>query len=423
MIKFLLVGVWKDKSRSLLPIIVVSIGVTFTVLLYCWLKGMMNDAVVMNANFNTGHVKVVTKAYAADIDQAPNDLALTGVDTLIPKLEAKYPEINWVQRIRFGGMIDFPNEAGETRAQGPVIGWAVDLLGKESKESERFNINQSLVSGRVPIKPGEALITDDFAKKFKVKPGDGFTLFSSTMDGSMAFKNFVASGTVRFGSSVLDRGALVVDIADAQAAFRMESAAGEILGFIKNSQYNNLIATSTADSFNSVYAGSKDEFAPTMLRLRDQGDMAETIDLSAKMGSIMIFVFVLAMSVVLWNTSLLGGLRRYSEFGVRLALGEEKNHIYKTLIYESVLIGTIGSVIGTSIGLGFSYYLQEVGVNIGDALKNSSLMRPSIARAMITPTAFYIGFIPGILAMVLGNALAGIGIYKRKTAQLFKELE
>ena len=54
-----------------------------------------------------------------------------------------------------------------------------------------------------------------------------------------------------------------------------------------------------------------------------------------------IMIFVLAMLIILWNTGLLGGLRRYSEFGVWPALGEEKKRIYKTIIYEAILIGYI----------------------------------------------------------------------------------
>jgi len=50
-------------------------------------------------------------------------------------------------------------------------------------------------------------------------------------------------------------------------------------------------------------------------------------------------------------------------------------------------------------------------------------MVPSVIYSKITPDLFYIGFIPGLLAMVLGSTLAGIGIFKRQTAQLFKELE
>jgi putative ABC transport system permease protein len=129
------------------------------------------------------------------------------------------------------------------------------------------------------------------------------------------------------------------------------------------------------------------------------------------------------MSVVLWNTGLLGGLRRYTEFGLRLAMGEEKRHIYRTLIYEGILIGMIGSALGTMLGLGISFYLQEVGFSFGDALQSSTIMFPNIIKARIIPSAFYIGFIPGVIAMVMGNALSGRAIYKRETSQLFKELE
>jgi putative ABC transport system permease protein len=48
---------------------------------------------------------------------------------------------------------------------------------------------------------------------------------------------------------------------------------------------------------------------------------------------------------------------------------------------------------------------------------------PAVFHARITSAAFFIGFIPGLLSTVIGTMLSGIGIYKRKTAQLFKELE
>jgi len=48
---------------------------------------------------------------------------------------------------------------------------------------------------------------------------------------------------------------------------------------------------------------------------------------------------------------------------------------------------------------------------------------PDLVRSRITPPDFYIGFIPGVISTVAGTMLSGIGIYKRKTAQLFKELE
>lgn len=423
MIKFLFKGIIQDRSRSLLPIIIVSIGVILTVILYCWLHGIMGESIALSANFNTGHVKVMTRAYAKEADQMPNDLALLEVNGLMRKLKASDPEMDWVKRIRFGGLIDFPDSAGETRAQGPVVGWAIDLLSPATKEKERFNIEKSIVLGRVPTKPTEALITNDFATKFHIKPGDIFTFFGTTMNGSMAFKNFTVSGTLRFGMAAIDKGAIIIDISDAQSAFTMEDGASEVLGYFNTQQYDAAKALSIATAFNAQYKDSKDEYAPEMLTLRDQEGMAELMDYMNVISGFATFIFVLAMSVVLWNTGLVGSLRRYNEFGVRLALGEQKSHIFKTLLYEAVLIGLIGTVIGTVIGLAVSYYLQIVGLDISSIMKNSTLMMPPVARALVTPTAYYIGFIPGLVSVVLGNALAGLGIYKRKTAELFRELE
>ena len=423
MIKFILKGILRDKSRSLLPVIVVALGVFLTVFMSGFLKGVFTDMTDMNAKFTTGHVKILTRAFAENENQVPNDLALMDVDKWIAQLQNEYPEMEWVERIHTGGLLDVPDENGETREQGQAVGTAIDLLSPGTNEVERMNIPKSLVKGTIPQKQGEALISDDFAERFDVNLGNDVTLFGSTMNGSMAFKTFKVSGTLRFGNSILDRGAIFMDITDAQEALDMEDAASEILGYFKDGVYDDLKAQEVQKSFNAKYSIPDDEFSPQMARLVEQEGLGEYLALADSISAIMVFVLVLALSIVLWNTGLLGGLRRYSEFGVRLALGEEKKHIFKTTIYEAIFIGIIGSIVGTIFGLAATYYMQEVGWDISGLIKNIGMMLPSVYRAQVTPDLFYIGFIPGVLATVLGNALAGFAIYKRKTSQLFHELE
>lgn len=422
MIRFLIKGILRDPNRSVLPIIVITIGVLLSVLFSAWFSGVFSDMINLNANFTTGHLKVMTRAYAENADQMPNDLALLETGSLVADLQQQFPQLDWTQRIRFGGLLDVADAAGNTRAQGMAAGHAIDLLSPGSREAERMNIPSSIVEGRLPEQSGEALISHDFARRFQVAIGDMVTLFGSTMDGGMSFANFAVAGTVRFGMPALDRGAIIVDIADAQAALDMQDAAGEVLGFFKSGQYREADALDIKTAFNARYKNDDDEFAPLMLRLNDQNGLDEYLALSKSMSGIMIFVFIFAMSIVLWNTGLLGGLRRYNEFGIRLAMGEEKKRIFRTLLLESVVIGLAGSVLGTALGLAAAYYLQEVGLDFGSAVQGGSMMMPAVFRAHVGAQAFYIGFIPGLFSMVLGNALSGIGIYKRKTAELFKEL-
>ncbi len=145
MIKFLFLGLIRDKSRSVVPVIVVATGVMLTVTMHAYIKGFMGDTIEMNAKFSNGHVKVMTGGYADNINQTPNDMALLGVSELIRDLENEFPEIDWTPRIQFGGLIDAPDENGETLSQGPALGMGIDLLGKESEEVERLNLRKSLV--------------------------------------------------------------------------------------------------------------------------------------------------------------------------------------------------------------------------------------------------------------------------------------
>ncbi|MGA1864722.1 MAG: ABC transporter permease [bacterium] len=426
MIRFLLKGLLRDRHRSLFPVLIVTIGVILTVLVHCWITGVIGDVIDYNARFSTGHVKVMTRAYAENMDQTPNDLALLRANELLDDLHKAFPSMIWVQRTRFGGLLDAPDERGETKAQGPVMGLAVDLLSGKGDEIDRLNIRKALMRGKLPQISGEILVSDEFAAKLAVRPGDAVTLIGSTMNGSMAMQNFAIAGTVQFGVSGMDRGAMIVDISDAQQALDMEDASGEILGFFRDGLYNDMEAQEVVKQFYATFGNSGnpgDEFAPIMLSLKEQNDLASMFDYVSRMIGIIIFVFVFAMCIVLWNAGLINGLRRYGEVGLRLAIGEDKGGVYRSLIYESVAIGIAGSVCGTLIGLGFAYILQTKGIDIGSMMKSATMMMPNVFRAHITSRAYYIGFIPGLFSTVLGTMLSGIGIYRRKTAQLFKELE
>ena len=423
MIRFLFKGILRDKSRSLLPIIVVSLGVFLTVFMSGFIKGLFSDITDLNAKFTTGHVKIETRAYKENEDQMPNDLALLGVSELIDSLKEDYPNMTWVERIHTGGLLDVPDSVGETRAQGQVAATAIDMLSPGSLEIERMNLRKSVVRGSLPSKQGEALISEEFAERFKVEPGDKVTLFGSTMNGSMMFKTFTVSGTLRFGNSVLDRGAIFMDIKDAQSALDMDDGASEVLGYFNDGIYNDEKAARVEKSFNEKYSRETDEFSPVMSRLSETKGVGDYLRIADSAGAMMITIFIITMSIVLWNTGLLGGLRRYSEYGLRLALGEEKRHIYLTSVYEGILIGIIGSLVGTFIGLGAAFYMQTYGIDMSKIISNVGMMIPSVYRAQITPSLFYIGFIPGLVATVLGNSLAGFAIYKRRTSQLFHELE
>ncbi len=423
MIAFLFKGLIRDRSRSLFPFITVVLGVMLTVFGHSWIKGAQSSFIDSSAKFNTGHVKVMSRAYAQEEDQMPNDLAYIGVTDLSDSLQKDFPNMVWTPRIKFGGLLDIPDEQGETRAQGPVAGLGIDLFSEKSVEWNILDLKKALVRGRLPENREDNIISEDFAQSLGIQLGETATLISSTMYGSMALQNFSVVGTIRFGVAAMDRGAMIADISEIQTALDMQDSAGEILGFFDDYVYRNSEAEVVKAQFNSKYADDSDEFSPYMETLSNQSGLADLLEMFKMFSGVIIVIFLSIMSIVLWNAGLMGSLRRYGEIGIRLAMGENKGHLYFSLIGESLMIGLFGSIVGTALGLGVAYYLQTHGFDIGSLMKNASLMLTNVIRARITSFTFVIGFIPGLAATFLGTAIAGIGVYRRQTSRLMKEME
>jgi len=418
-IRFLVKGLMRDRSRTLFPLLTVAIGVSLCVLLDAYLRGVTGGVFNATASFVSGHVQVTTRARGREGAGASNELALLGVGRLLADLRRDYPDMTWTPRIRFGGLIDVPDSTGTTRTQSPAVGMAVDLA-PGSPEYRLLRLDQSLASGHLPGAPGEVVISDDFARRLGVRPGDRLTLVGSTMNGSMVVRNLTLSGTVRFGVTALDRGALLADVADIGQALDMADAADEVLGFFDHGQYDDRAATRLVDAYNAAHPAEGD-FDPEMATLRKASGFGSLVDVMNAASALVIGIFVLAMSVVLWNAGLMGSLRRYGEIGIRLAIGESKGTVYRALLAEAFLVGLAGSALGTLVGLGFSRYLQEVGINIGRMMRNASMVMDDVIRPRIAPGSCTIGFLPGLLATFIGAAIAGLAVFRRQTAALAKE--
>ena len=426
MIKFLTKGLLRDRTRSFFPVLVITISVAIVVFASGFMTGMMNNLLLDTAVILSGHEKIVTRAYNEESMLMPNDLALLETDELIDKLEKEYPNFFWTPRITFAGLLDVPDEKGETKSQGPVIGMGIDFFTNESRQVEIWELERNLVNGTLPVQKNDVLISSKLADKLNVYVGEQVTFIGSTMDNAFTTYNYNIVGTFNLRKGQTDRKLMLVDISGAREALDMDNAASAIFGFTHDLFYDDAAAVTLRTNYNNIESDTLDIFSPYMLALRDGNQMGTMVDMSNAMLAIMGSVFLVIVMVVLWNMGLMNGLRRYGEVGLRLAIGEPKGHVYRSLILEAVIIGLFGTAVGTGLGLSITYYVQENGIDYTkgiEALSNSSVVMPNIFYAQVTPDLFYIGFFPGVLATVFGTMLAGLAIYKREMSQLFKELE
>lgn len=424
MIGFLAKGLIRDRSRSMFPILVITLGVAIVVLMNAYVNGAIGGMYRTTAKFSTGHVKIQTRAAIEENVLGAADLSLLGNQELLAILEKEAPDMTFHERIYFGALLDVPDAKGETKYQSTSMITAVDLT-TERNEIKTMSLNKSLVEGRLPTAANEVLIAQIFKQNIGLDLGDSITLIGGDIDGGMAVGNFTVVGTIRFGVIQLDRTSLLMDVKGAQEFLAMPDGATEIFGFYQDDQYFYHRSEALVERFNAKYSDPKEEFSPQMRMLEQQNDLEDIIVIHANITGYVNTLFIMIMAIVLWNTGLMSGIRRYSEMGVRLAMGENKRHVYGTLLIESLLVGIVGTLIGTAVGLIPAYWLQEVGFDITEMLGNQkmSIMLEDRIRAHIVDATYFSGIVPGLLAPLLGALISGFGIFRRDTSRLFVELE
>lgn len=431
MIRWILQGILRDKTRSLFPFLVVMAGVSLVIFFLGFMEGVFMGMIDFTAHLDTGHLRLVNKPFYDEEHLNPMDRALAAQKITGRWLEENTdPEIQWSPRIRWGALMDVPDENGETESQTPVTGIALDLLSADSSELDRLDLQQSLTQGRLPKGPKEMVVGYQLADTLGIELGQPVTLLGQSFDGGMAADNYTVVGFIRFGIFAMDKKMALIDLADAQDSFYMQDMVTDWLGFlpahVSYTDYPKLkdaIRSRLADLKKHPPEDWAKDDDPIVLSILDQRNMAQMARTFGVVKKVIVGIFVFLMTLVLWNAGLQNGMHRYGEMGLRLAMGETHAALVASLAMEAFSIGVLGSLAGCLVGGGAVYYMQEVGVNMGDAFAQTGLMLSDVARGRVTPDSFIWGIVPGITASVLGSLIAGLAIFKRSEAELFRELE
>ena len=431
MIRLLVKGMFRDRTRSLFPFTVVAVGVSLVIVLVGFLDGVIMGMLDSTAYLDTGHLRLVNKPFYDEEHLNPMDRALGSQKVTGNWLKKNSDsKIEWSPRIRWRAIMDVPDEKGETRSQTPVMGMALDLLSSDSLELNRLDLAGSITHGRLPDKQGEVLVGYQLAETLKLKLNEPVTLIGRTFDGGLATDNYIVVGFVRFGIFAMDKKMLLIDLADAQETFYLEDMVTDWLGylpadvsFLDYDEYRFKLESSLKSLIKTRPSGWAEDDVPIVVSIQDQRNIRSHTEMFLVVRKYIIGVFLFLMVVVLWNAGILNGVHRYGEMGIRLAMGETHSRLILSLICESLAIGIIGSVVGCVLGGACTYVLQEVGLNMGDAFAKSGLMLSDVVRARLSIGGFVRGIVPGITASVLGTLISALSIYKRSEANLFRELE
>jgi putative ABC transport system permease protein len=361
------------QRRTMLTALLITIGIV-AVLLFISLSGSFRALMVGQITDSMlGHIQIHKKGYVASIESLPLTMNMK------PQMVAKVDEYladdkqveAWSPRIKFGAMFSNFTETTSIRLNGV--------------DPEKEVATCPLLPGRIIdgsregplVEPGKILIPELIAKGLKVKVGDTVVLVATNQDGSVNGNTFVVKGVLEGISGPGGRdGYMHID--DARNLLRItDKEVSEIAIRLKNPKELPSVFHAISKHFGEMtnQQGKPAFDVHTWEKLSPFANIAQMIDM------LDVFIKIMLISIVLisiMNVMLMAVYERIREIGTIAAIGTIPSRILSLFVTEGLLLGLVGSIVGTVISLVIVYSLNVSNLTFSFGRQENLVLQPTL---------------------------------------------
>jgi putative ABC transport system permease protein len=145
---------------------------------------------------------------------------------------------------------------------------------------------------------------------------------------------------------------------------------------------------------------------------------AQTVEMyDAQFGVLRLIILVMVLLSVA-NSVNMSIYERVGEFGTMLALGNRSHHVFRLILAENLIIGALGALIGTLLGVVLAAAISQVGIPMPPP-PNSDL--PYTARITLTPAVVASAFAIGLIATVSAALLPAWRVRRIPVAEALRQ--
>ncbi|MEJ2171167.1 MAG: ABC transporter permease [Woeseiaceae bacterium] len=323
-------NLWRNHRRTFIMLAAIILGSWAMIFMTALMRGMVTDVITDGISALPGHVQVHHPDYRDD----PSVANLIPVpDSAMAANFAAAGLEGWASRVRVPAVI-----TSEYESRG------VTLLGIDpARERGLTFVDYDEVDGRFleSVEDSGIVIGRKLAKTLETEIGKRIVIMSQDPDNEIADRGFRVVGLFTANVTAFEEAFVFAGKSTIQQMLRIGDRTSEL--FAVGDDYRNV--DSVYSQVNElVDAGVEvkrwfelDAYLGTMLKVMD--------------GFLLVWVIVifLALSFGLVNTLVMAVFERVREIGLMLALGMKPRNILGQIIIESLMLLTIGLVIGTAL--------------------------------------------------------------------------
>ncbi|MCB0597455.1 MAG: ABC transporter permease [Lewinellaceae bacterium] len=345
-------NIWRSKTRSLVVIGAIAVGIWAALSLTGFATGMMKSYVNNAVQNIVSHIQVHQPEFLDENEVKYNIPDVMAVERAI----RAEPGVKAVSvRSIANGMISSSQGARGVRIKGvvPEEEARVNALNENVVEGDYFSDE-----GRNPI-----LVSSELAEKLNVKVRSKVVLNFQDRGGSITAAAFRIVGLFDTGNNPFDLSHVFVRRSDlnnllipaTDSSLAADALAHEIAVMVDEIRDVDTIASTLSAEFPNLKVQTYREISPDLELYEGQIKNVSLVYLT---------VIMLALVFGIINTMLMAVLERIKELGMLMAIGMNKLRVFFMIVLESIMLGLVAIPVGLLLGYITIDYVGKNGIDM-----------------------------------------------------------
>ena len=337
-------NIWRNKTRSVVIILSIAIGLFSGIALLALYQGMMKGRVRTVINSEVGHMQIHHPEFKKDYKP---EYTIQDGQNILKKLTAT-PEIKLAApRSITTGMLSTPGGSAGVQINGviPEQEYLASQLKKKIIEGNAFN----------PKKKNQIIIGKKLAEKFKLNVGSKLVLTSIDSSEEIVSGAYRVISIYQSDNAPLDELNVYVTMNDLNKMLKIENEFHEIVLILHQDNLIDTLSQRLSKQFIATKIETWREISP------ETNLLVKTTD---QYSYIILVIIMLALAFGIINTMLMAILERTREIGMMLALGTNRIRIFFLVLFETFFLTFTGTPIGIFSSWTVISYFNQKGINL-----------------------------------------------------------
>lgn len=370
----------RNRRRSILSSLAVSMGLALLVLMASIVEGEMRGALQNTIQLESSHLQIRAASYDEDKLSLDWKYLIADPQDVIATLKAIPQIVTATPRLFASGIVTLGEQSR-----------GVQVVGIDPSSDANQPFRQGLVAGDflAPDDREGVMIGQPLADKLKMKVGDQINVLVNRSDGSVDQQLFTIRGVYSTHTVAYDENTIFMPLQKAQAFTGAENHASAILVYLQDREQ----ADAVAQAINAP--------GYQVLTWRKMNELIVQFEDFANSYMVILYLIVLGITAtVVTNTLVMAVFERTREIGILAAIGMKGRGIMLQFMTEAGLLATGGVIGGLILGILVVAYFATFGFYVGNFGISGMLIEDTIHAHLTLQNVISLTIITYVITLV-----------------------